>query len=174
MTVLSDPAHRLVVFAHGMESGPWGTKILALADVAKRMGFAVDSPDYSHTKDPHARVGQLLKQNPQSDCLVLAGSSMGGYVSAQACAGLKPAGLFLLAPALYYPGFEEEPADIPPICTVVHGWQDTVIPPASALRFAQTHPAELHLLDDEHRLIDSLPLIEALFERFLARVVAGR
>ena len=86
MTVLSDPAHRLVVFAHGMESGPWGTKILALADVAKRMGFAVDSPDYSHTKDPHARVGQLLKQNPQSDCLVLAGSSMGGYVSAQACA----------------------------------------------------------------------------------------
>ncbi|WP_348672991.1 alpha/beta fold hydrolase [uncultured Abyssibacter sp.] len=170
MSVTPDPAQRLVVFAHGMESGPWGTKIQALAAVAARLGFAVDSPDYSHTMDPHARVRQLQALAPQSACLVLAGSSMGGYVSAQSCSALRPEGLFLLAPALYYPGFDEEPRDIPAISTVIHGWQDTVIPPASAIRFAQTHQAELHMLEDEHRLIESLPLIELLFERFLVRV----
>jgi hypothetical protein len=31
----------LVCFAHGKESGPWGSKITALAQVAKRMGFEV-------------------------------------------------------------------------------------------------------------------------------------
>ena len=76
----------LVSFAHGKESGPWGTKITALADIARRCGYAVDSPDYSHSHDPRARLQQLLEQQPQGLPLVLAGSSMGGYVAAHACA----------------------------------------------------------------------------------------
>lgn len=33
---------RYVVFSHGKESGPWGVKILALAAVARDLGWAVD------------------------------------------------------------------------------------------------------------------------------------
>jgi len=53
----------------------------------------------------------------------------------------------------------------------VHGWHDDIIPPESALRFARSHQAELHLLHDSHRLIDSLPIIEQVFDRFLVRLL---
>lgn len=171
MPTSTNPDQRLVVFAHGMESGPWGTKIEALAEVARARNFAVQSPDYRHTQDPRARTEQLRALSPRADTLVLCGSSMGGYVSAQACRFLHPAALFLLAPALYYPGFDEEPTDIPAHSAVVHGWHDDIIPPESALRFARSHQAELHLLHDSHRLIDSLPIIEQLFDRFLVRLL---
>ena len=36
----------VVVFSHGKESGPWGTKILALADIARASGWRVESVDY--------------------------------------------------------------------------------------------------------------------------------
>src|SRR5882762_9251169 len=95
----------LVCFAHGKESGPWGTKITHLANTAKRRGYEVISPDYSHSHDPRARLAQLLELAPKAGrALVLVGSSMGGYVSAMACAALKPQALLLMAPALYFPG----------------------------------------------------------------------
>src|SRR5690348_225810 len=104
---------KLVVFAHGKESGPWGTKITRLAEVARALKFDVLSPDYSRTHDPKERVAMLLELAPRAGTLVLAGSSMGGYVSAMACAALKPRALFLMAPALYFPGWDEEPRDCP-------------------------------------------------------------
>ena len=36
---------RYVVFSHGKESGPWGTKIAALADIARAEGYEVESVD---------------------------------------------------------------------------------------------------------------------------------
>ena len=59
------PDH-LVCFAHGKESGPWGTKITYLAAIARTRGFAVESPDYSHTHDPRRRLAQLLDQPPRA------------------------------------------------------------------------------------------------------------
>jgi pimeloyl-ACP methyl ester carboxylesterase len=162
---------KLVCFAHGKESGPWGTKITHLASVARRRGFEVISPDYSDTHDPHERVSRLLKLAPRADRLVLVGSSMGGYVSAQACSALRPRALFLMAPALYFPGWEEEPEGIPLICSVVHGWNDDIVPMERALRFAEKHHAELHLLDSGHTLNDQLPRLTALFDDLLARVL---
>jgi hypothetical protein len=44
-----------VCFSHGQESGPWGTKIRALADVA----HAVESLDYQGMADPQARARKL-------------------------------------------------------------------------------------------------------------------
>jgi alpha/beta superfamily hydrolase len=157
----------LVCFAHGKESGPWGTKITRLAEVARARGFEVLSPDYSHTHDPKQRVAELLKLAPQADCLVLAGSSMGGYVSAMACAALKPRGLFLMAPALYFPGWDEEPAGCPALTTVVHGWHDDVVPVERGMRFARQNDAALHLLNSGHTLNDQLPTLELLFGELL-------
>ncbi|RFA31103.1 alpha/beta hydrolase [Alkalilimnicola ehrlichii] len=159
-----------VYFAHGKESGPWGRKIQALARVAQAHGFMIESPDYSHTFDPQARVQQLLDLKPQADCLVLVGSSMGGYVSAQAAGQLRPNGLFLIAPAFYMPGYESEPQAHDGLIEAVHGWDDDVIPVEHSIRFARNHQARLHLIPGEHTLVEQLPLLERLFGLFLAEV----
>ena len=164
---------RLVVFAHGKESGPWGTKITRLAEVAKRRDYAVISPDYSHSHDPHQRLRELHALAPKASCsLVLVGSSMGGYVSAMACAQLRPQALFLMAPALYFPGWEEEPQGIPALCSVVHGWRDDIVPVEHGLHFAQRHRAALHLLDSDHGLNDQLDMLALLFDELLLRASA--
>lgn len=169
---MNDTPDHLVVFAHGKESGPWGTKITQLAKVAANRGYAVISPDYSHTHDPQARVRQLLELAPTARRnLVLVGSSMGGYVAAQACAALKPQGLFLMAPALYFPGWEEEPQGVPALSSVVHGWQDDIVPVERGIEFARRNAAELHLLDSGHTLNDQLDLLALLFDRVLLRVL---
>ncbi len=162
----------LVCFAHGKESGPWGTKITHLANTARHRGFEVASPDYSHTPDPHARVEQLLALAPKARrALVLVGSSMGGYVSAMSCKALNPKALFLMAPALYFPGFDEEPQGIPKLTSVVHGWNDDIVPVDRAIRFARHNGSELHLLPSGHTLTDQLPALERLFDDLLLRTM---
>ena len=161
---------RLVCFAHGKESGPWGTKITRLAEVARARSFDVLSPDYSHTHDPKERVAHLLKLAPRARTLVLVGSSMGGYVSAMASAALKPQALFLMAPALYFPGWNEDPQDCPANTVVVHGWHDDVVPVEVSLRFARARGAALHLLDSGHTLNDQLEALSLLFDALLSSV----
>lgn len=160
----------LVCFAHGKESGPWGLKITRLADVARMRGFEVISPDYRQTQNPDERVAMLLALRPQARRLVLAGSSMGGYVAAMACAGLRPQALFLMAPALYFPGWDAEPQEVPAHCAVVHGWHDDIVPAERSIRFAQARCAELHLLDAEHTLNARVETIAQLFDDFLQRL----
>lgn len=155
------PNH-LLVFAHGKESGPWGTKISQLARVAEACGYTVISPDYRQTMDPDRRVEQLLDLAPTArGALVLAGSSMGGYVSAMATAQLEPDALFLIAPALYFPGYDREPPPPPVLTSIVHGWQDDIVPVASAIRYAQTHGRRLTLLDGGHTLNERIPELAA-------------
>lgn len=161
----------LVIFAHGKESGPWGSKIKHLAAIAEKHGAAVLSPDYSDIQDdPDARVARLLAMTlPPHDRLVLVGSSMGGYVSAVASKTLKPSGLFLMAPAFYIPGFgvDQDPAPVAGQVCVVFGWNDEIIPVEAGIRFAQKHRASLHVLDSDHRLNSVLPVVGDLFEQFL-------
>lgn len=158
---------RLACFAHGKESGPWGTKITRLAEVARARNFDVLSPDYSHTHDPKERVAHLLKLAPRAQTLVLVGSSMGAYVSAMACAQLKPRALFLMAPAFYFPGWDEDPQGCPKDTVVVHGWHDDVVPVEVSLRFARARGASLHLLESGHALNDQLPALSLLFDDLL-------
>lgn len=161
----------LVVFAHGKESGPWGSKIQHLAAIAESRGFAVQSPDYSAMMDPLARRDHLLSLAPSGTPLVLVGSSMGGYVSAMACATLKPDALLLMAPALYLDGYPGDPEGCPADSVVVHGWGDDIVPLESSLRFARERRAALHIVDDGHRLAESLELIGPLFNAQLTRAL---
>ncbi len=165
---------RLVVFAHGKESGPWGTKISHLAEVARARGYAIESPDYRHTMNPQERVQQLIAAAPRaSKSLVLVGSSMGAYVSAMACEALAPVALFLMAPALYFEGWAEEPRGIPALTTVVHGLDDDIVPFERGLRFAQKNKAALHLLNSGHTLNDQLPMLSLLLDDLLVRAGAA-
>jgi pimeloyl-ACP methyl ester carboxylesterase len=163
-----------VVFSHGKESGPWGSKITAMADVARELKFEVLSVDYRGIDDPLARVRKLIETlrapaatNPGAAPL-LVGSSMGGYVSAAAAATLRPRALFLLAPAFYMPGFEEyTPQDVAAPTTIVHGWRDDIVPVENSVRWAREHRAALHVLDSDHRLEDQIPAICSLLRELL-------
>ncbi|MEO0997209.1 MAG: alpha/beta fold hydrolase [Pseudomonadota bacterium] len=164
---MSKPLH--VVFSHGQESGPWGTKITAMAEVAKRAGLTVDSVDYRGIADPAERVNKLCAAYAADKrALLLVGSSMGGHVATAAASKLRPAGVFVLAPAYYVPGFEAltpPPPDCP--LAIVHGWHDDVVPVDGVIRYAREAVADLHVIDGDHRLTANLPAINRLFEDFL-------
>lgn len=164
-----------VCFSHGKESGPWGTKIAAMADLARDRGLAVDSLDYRGMDDPAERVARLVAYGRGIDGpLVLAGSSMGAHVAASASAQLPDVrGLFLIAPAFYMPGYEElTPEPLARRITVVHGWRDDVVPAANSIRFAAQHRAGLHLIDGDHRLTEHVFEINRFFDWFLDDVTS--
>jgi predicted esterase len=167
-------------FNHGKESGPWGSKIKRLAEIAKQKGFAVESPDYRDLPDADPRVERLLASGAaQTERLILVGSSVGGYVATVASAVLKPCGLFLMAPAFYMPGYaEQNPVPYAQTVTVVHGWSDDVIPVEHSIQFARRFSAatrlELYIIEDDHRLSAELDYVAILFAEFLDRVVRPR
>ena len=51
----------IVYFAHGKESGPWGTKISRLAEISKEYSYAVESPDYTFSKNGDERTQHFLE-----------------------------------------------------------------------------------------------------------------
>ena len=164
-----------VVFSHGQDGAPWGAKIVALAEVARRRGLAVESIDYQGMPDPAERVAKLLaacRQMPGP--FVLVGSSLGGHLAATVSSQVETLGLFLLAPAFYMPGYEQytpRPAQCP--VSIVHGWNDTVVPVQNSIRWAGEYRATLQIVDSDHRLADSVDLICAYFDLFLKRLQGG-
>jgi pimeloyl-ACP methyl ester carboxylesterase len=160
---------RYVVFSHGKDSGPWGRKITALADVARSEGYEVESVDYRGMETVKARSDRLIEVcKSLSGDLVLVGSSLGGYVSVTASSLLHARGAFLMAPALYVEGLpplRERVLDCP--AAIVHGWRDEVVPLEHSVRFAREYNSSLHLLDSDHQLHDQLRFIKYLFEYFL-------
>jgi predicted esterase len=157
-----------VIFSHGKETGPRGHKITYLAEIAKTHGYEVDSIDYRASQDPEWRVKHLLEQAGKTQGLVLVGSSMGAYVSTVAASQLQAKGLFLMAPAFYLPGYEQQDPQAPkcPV-TIVHGWSDEVVPFEHAIRFAQQFKSSLHILNSDHGLGDALQALGELFGDFL-------
>jgi pimeloyl-ACP methyl ester carboxylesterase len=165
---------RTVVFSHGKESGPWGTKIVALAAVARELGFPVASIDYQGIDDPSERVARLIAEaaafGPRP---VLVGSSMGGHVATAAALALDASALFLMAPAFDMPGYEHlTPSPNQSPVQVVHGWHDEVVPVENSIRWARRFSATLHLLDTDHRMTDRLHDLCDLFKTMLAPLAA--
>ena len=163
-----------IVFSHGQDGEPWGTKIVSMAEVARRHGLSVESIDYRSIDDPAVRVTKLLEAcRKLPGELLLVGSSLGAHVAATASTQVPTRGMFLLAPAFYMPGYERytpQPARCP--ITIVHGWNDTIVPPASSVRWAGEHKATLHLIDSDHRLTANLDEVCEFLDRFLRRLPA--
>jgi len=165
-----------IYFSHGKESGPWGTKIKRLAKIAEGMGCGVESVDYTDLMDPGLRVERLLEALArEEDRFVLVGSSMGGYVSLVASETVKPEAIFLMAPALYMPGYEEQQYHSRSShIEIVHGWSDDVIPPENSIRYAKEGDHTLHLISGDHALNSSIELVADLFVQFLERARGSR
>nr|MBO2487633.1 alpha/beta hydrolase [Gammaproteobacteria bacterium] len=172
--MLTRPVMRTIIFSHGKDGEPWGTKITAMAEVARRHGLRVESVDYRGIDDPATRVQKLLEfcKTIAGD-LILVGSSLGAHVAATVSSHVPTRGLFLLAPAFYMPGYEQYtpvPAECP-IC-IVHGWRDDIVPVENAIRFAREYACELHVLDSDHRLTADIEQICELLDGFLRRLEA--
>ncbi|MEP4891971.1 MAG: YqiA/YcfP family alpha/beta fold hydrolase [Aliiglaciecola sp.] len=160
-----------VIFSHGKESGPWGSKIRKLAEIAQNLGHSVDSIDYSGIDNPDKRVDKLLKILANTDDkVVLVGSSMGGYVSIVAAQEYACEGLFLLAPALFMPNYAKQ-SYTPKTqnLSIVHGLGDDVIPYQHSAKYAQQSKCELHLIEGDHRLNSSLDEVSEIFTAFLTQ-----
>ena len=156
-------------FSHGKESGPWGIKITYLAKIAEAHGLLVKSIDYRETLDPDERVKKLeaiLEQETSN--IILAGSSMGGYVSAVTANHFKIDGLFLIAPALYFKNWAV--AEYTPKTNhsyVIHGWDDDIVPVEHSQKFSSLNKATMQLVDGGHTLNDQLPAMGDFFQQFL-------
>lgn len=161
-----------VIFSHGQESGPWGTKIRAMADAVRALGCSADSVDYQGIADPSARVDKLIAYCADIDSpIVLVGSSMGGHVATAAAGNVNAVGLFVLAPAYYMPGYEALTPAAPQIpVSIVHGWHDNVVPVDNSIRYARACAATLLIVDGDHRLTSNIDEICDRLVRFVETV----
>ncbi|MEM9209648.1 MAG: alpha/beta fold hydrolase [Pseudomonadota bacterium] len=158
-----------VIFSHGQESGPWGTKIRAMADTVRLRGHTADSIDYQGIKDPDRRVEKLIAASADMEGpIVLVGSSMGGYVATAAAEAVRAQGLFVLAPAFHMEdhGLKTPAAPAIPM-SIVHGWHDDVVPVDNSIRFARGSSASLHIVDGDHRLTTNIETINGLLVQFI-------
>ncbi|GAB3732426.1 alpha/beta hydrolase [Luteimonas pelagia] len=167
------------ILSHGFESGPDATKVTALAEVAERLGWSHERPDYtdldamravSELGDVHARLSRLLglaRDAAPRGPLVLAGSSLGAWISARASLEVPVAGLYLMAPPVRMG--EAPPLDAARVPTaVIHGWDDELISAQDVVAWASTRRARLLLVDDGHRLSDHVEASADAFEALLA------
>lgn len=172
-----------VIISHGLESSPDATKATALSHVVDAMGWTSERPDYrDRDNDPSmtrlgdvhgriARLNDLAKKVPMP--LILAGSSMGAFISARVSLQVPVAGLFLMAPPTQLEGFDIKlEAAEAPTC-IVHGWDDELIPASEVVKWAQPRRSQLILVNDSHRLADHVEFCAEVFARFVRSLSLG-
>ncbi|HXE66202.1 MAG TPA: alpha/beta hydrolase [Rhodanobacteraceae bacterium] len=164
-----------VILSHGSDSGPEATKVSALARVAEASGWTTFKPDYrEEDKLGYAgcvpmRVARLVDaMQGQPRPLVLAGSSMGAFVSGLASLRAPCEGLFLVALPVDIPGCPQ-PFDVASGVTgmLAHGYRDELCPVDAAVAFTRVRGMPALLLDDDHRLGNHVDVLERQFELFL-------
>lgn len=163
-----------VILSHGLNSSPDATKVSALARVAESLGWSHERPDYrdidasNDVREIATRRERLLaRARAAQGPLVLAGSSLGAFISAQASLETGCIGLFLMAPPVSIDGLPAMQAAAVPT-TLIHAWRDELIPAGDVVRWAQPRLDRLVLVDDTHRLEGHVEFCAAEFGRFLA------
>ena len=167
------------ILSHGFESGPDATKVTALAEVAERLGWTHERPDYtdldarrdiSSLGDVPARLDRLHALASAAAArgpLVLAGSSLGAYIAGRISLQVPVHGLFLLAPPTTMGPLPDLDAAPIPI-SIIHGWEDELIPAQAVVDWALPRRARLLLVDDSHRLSSHVEASAQLFSQLLA------
>ena len=169
------------ILSHGFESGPDATKVTALAQAAERLGWSTERPDYtdldarrqvSEVGDVPARLQRLLDIAGAAAAagngpLVLAGSSLGAYIAGRISLEVPVRGLFLMAPPITMGPLPELDAAAVPV-SIIHGWDDELIPAQAVTDWAHARRARLLLVDDGHRLSDHVVASAEAFGQLLA------
>ncbi|MCD0257704.1 alpha/beta fold hydrolase [Xanthomonas melonis] len=166
------------ILAHGFESGPAARKVSALAEVAERLGWTHERPDFtdldaqrdiSRLGDVRGRLQRLLqiaRAAADKGPLVLVGSSLGAYIAAQVSLQVPVRGLFLMVPPTTMGPLPALDAAQVPI-SIVHAWRDALIPAADVIAWAQARCARLLLVDDEHDLAAHVDVSACAFAELL-------
>lgn len=162
-----------VYLSHGLESGPNALKMQALKGVVETFDDCeAVVMDYRNMPDPSERLARLYQTLEARDeppaCWVMAGSSLGGWLSAMASSRFVTCGCFMIAPAL---GLSDYPQTSPTLQShhthIIHGWQDAIVPPNPVIEIAQHQRLSLRMINDDHRLHASMPIILSDFDAFL-------
>jgi predicted alpha/beta-hydrolase family hydrolase len=164
-----------LILSHGLESGPDATKVSALSRISAPLGFDSVRPDY---RDLDAgrdvariddRIARLKAHAPKDRPVILAGSSMGAFISGFASLELDCVGLFLIALPVAIPGYPRRfcTASVP--TALVHGWDDEICPVDAAIAFARERGDAITLVRDDHRLSAHVDFVAAQFRQFLGQ-----
>lgn len=156
-----------LVFIHGMESSSQGFKAKMLRELFPGMLI----PDFRGSLDERMQSLETILAGKSGWTIV--GSSLGGLMGTLFTCTPSHAGqvrrLILLAPALIWPDFAQNPPDAVDVPTVIyHGTKDDLIPLDTLLPIARRVFTNLvfHAVDDDHRLEKTVQEIdwEALLE----------
>lgn len=164
-----------VIISHGLNSSPDSSKAVAIAQACALLGWSYELPDYQDLDsrmapmgDVEARIARLqtLAEAVQGP-LVLAGSSMGAFISARVSLQVPVMGLFLMAPPIQLQGYDMalSTPDVP--VSVVHGWHDELIPADAVCQWSGQQHATLCMVDDSHRLSQHVDFCAQQFALFL-------
>ncbi len=156
----------MIVFAHGLEGSPGGTK----AQLLRRLEPRLVCPDLRGVplQGRYDAIDELTRGRRG---LVLVGSSYGGLVAALLVQAHPErfAGVVLCAPALGWveaphtePGSLMAPSGVE--VDLIHGLQDTICPIEHSRAYAARSGPQvtLHEVEDDHPLRGSLALLEGL------------
>ena len=163
----------LIILSHGLHSGPDATKVSALAAIAAPLGFDCVRPDYRDLDASHDvkriddRIARLVAQVSPGRPVILAGSSMGAFISAHASLQVSCIGLFLIALPVTIPAYDRhfDAARVP--TTLLHGWDDDLCPVEDAMAFARARGDAVILVRDDHRLSAHVDFVGQQFALFL-------
>ena len=143
------------------------------------MGWTHERPDYtdldarrdvSSLGDVLARLQRLREIAAAAAArgpVVLAGSSLGAYIAGRISLEVPVRGLFLMAPPITMGPLPELDAAAVPV-SIIHGWDDELIPARQVVDWAHMRRARLLLVNDSHRLSDHVEASTAAFAQLLA------
>ena len=164
-----------VIISHGLQSGPDATKATAIAQACDLLGWSSERIDYCDLDALMPPLGDVMSRIDRLECavrvsrgqIVLAGSSMGAFISAQVSLRVPVQGLFLMAPPIKLQGYDMDlqTADIP--LSVVHGWHDEIIPADNVIAWAKQKQARICFVNDDHRLSAHVDFCAQQFALFL-------
>lgn len=156
-----------LVFLHGLESGPHGSKFQLLQGLG--LGEVL-APDCEGVQDVAQRMAMIEADLGETPQLLLVGSSFGGLMALLYAAAhpQQIAGLVLCAPAVHRPELVDLPGSpgggaLPAVpVRVLHGRQDAVVPLAPVQAYCAAQGLALTVVDDGHRLAESHAELAAL------------
>jgi len=158
-----------LVFLHGLETGPHGSKYQAL----RELDADLLAPDCEHVMDLDARMAIVERDLADKTDLVLVGSSFGGLVAAL-FADRHPdrvRAYLLCAPALHE-NYADGISRVPERACILHGKADDVVPIAASRAFGKRFGVPVIEVDDNHRLSDSRALLVDLTRKLLRPTAA--
>ena len=152
----------MIIFAHGLEGSPNGSKIRAL----RGAGFDVIAPDFQGMAlAERVELLQRVCEEHRDAKPVLAGSSYGGLTASIVAMRMPNAfrGLLLCAPALHLdePPVNEETILVAPKgmkTAIIHGISDDIVPISCSVAYAERSGNDIvafRQVNDGHRLAGS-------------------